>query len=110
MPPIRLYLDHSDSGHVFRFRRPNGTSAEILGLRLKVYVDLSALIRPGSSSTHAAFPDCVLDTGAYLTIIPERVWSQFRHRAITPLAFDPTMPQSLRSINLPGGAFPYCLA
>jgi hypothetical protein len=108
--PVRLYLDHSDTGHVFRFRRPDGTPAQIPGLRLKVYINLSALVRPGPTATHAAFADCILDTGAYLTIIPERVWSQFRPRAVATLPFDVAMPQNLRVISLPGGIFPYQLA
>jgi hypothetical protein len=110
VPPIRLYLDHSDPAHVFRFRRPDGTPAYLPGLRLKIYVNLSALVRPGPTATHAAYPDCILDTGAYLTIIPERVWQYFRPRVVTPLPFDTAMLQRLRDITLPGGTFPYQLA
>lgn len=110
MPPVRLYLDHSDTGHVFRFRWPNGTPAQLLGLRLKVYVNLRHLVRPGRLALNASFPFTILDTGAYLTIIPERVWSQFRPRAVAALPFDAAMPQNLRVISLPGGIFPYQLA
>jgi hypothetical protein len=105
-----LYLDQFDPAHVFRFRRSDGTPDQIPGLRLRVYVNLSALVRPGQTATHAAYPKCVLDTGAYLTIIPERIWGQFNPGAVTHLPFDPAMPKRLRTIDLPGGSFPYKLA
>ncbi len=110
MARVQLYLDQFDPGHVFRFLRPDGTAAQILGLRLKAFVNLSPLVRPGSTATHSAFPRCIIDTGAYLTIIPERIWGQFKATAVTLLRFDPGMPARLRTIDLPGGTFPYELA
>lgn len=110
VPSIRLYLDHSDVGHVYRYRRSDGSVAQVPGLRLKVYANLSGLVRPGPSATQAAFLDCILDTGSYLTILPERIWSRFRPGAVKMLPFDPAMPQNLRVIVLPGGIFPYQLA
>jgi hypothetical protein len=110
VPPVRIYLDHSDAGHVFRFRRPDGSLGQIPGLRLKLYLNLSHLVRPGWLALHASFPFTILDTGAYLSIIPERVWSRFRARAVTPLRFDPMMPQSQRTITVAGGVYPYELA
>lgn len=110
MPRVRLYLDQPDPGHVFRFRRPDGATAQIPGLRLTVYVNLSLLVRPGPAAIQAAFPHCLVDTGAYLTIIPERIWGRFRAGAVTPLPFDAAMPARLRTIDLPGGRFSYELA
>jgi hypothetical protein len=102
-----LYLDQPNSAFVYRFRRPDGTPAHLPGLRLVAYVNLSPLVIPGPTAVRPAYPHCVLDTGSYLTTIPERIWGWFRPGAVTPLPFDPAMPVSLRSVDLPGGKFRY---
>ncbi|MCI0703116.1 MAG: hypothetical protein L0241_18720 [Planctomycetia bacterium] len=110
MPRVRLYLAPPDGGVVFRFRRPGGMPDHIDGLRLVAYVNLSPLIQPGPTATHAAFPTCVIDTGAYLTVIPERVWGQFKPGAFTSLPFDSAMSQQQRVVAHAGGTFAYELA
>jgi hypothetical protein len=109
MPRVRLYLDHPDPGQVFRFQRPDGTADQIPALRVKGYIDLSPFVRSGLTATHAAYPACAIDTGAHLTIVPERVWGQFKPGAVTPLPFDSAMPQSQRVITVGGGTWPYDL-
>jgi hypothetical protein len=79
----------------------------IPALRLRIYVELLAFVRPGKNAAKAAFPDCIIDTGTHLTAIPERIWSLFKTGAVTPLPFDPAMPQSLRNIAFGGGTYPY---
>jgi hypothetical protein len=49
----------------------------------------------------------VSSTPAPLAVIPERIWSHFYPGAVTPLPFDPTMPQMHRSVSLGGGNYPY---
>jgi hypothetical protein len=53
-----------------------------------------------------AFPDCALDTGSHLTTIPSCVWQQLRPGVITPLPFDPAMPQHRRTLVIGGSRFP----
>jgi hypothetical protein len=107
---VRLTLEPSDPSHVFRFFRPDGTAGTVPGVRLKVFVDLSALVRRRLAAGEGAYPFCVLDTGAYLTLIPERVHRHFRPGAVTPLPFDTAMPAYLRVVTLAGGTYPYELA
>lgn len=109
MVRLQLYLDQPDPGQAFRFLRPDGTADQLPALRLKVYVDLKSAVRPGSSAGVAAFPLCVLDTGSHLTTIPERISQHFLPGFVTPLPFDPAMPQKLRVVSLAGGTYPYQL-
>jgi hypothetical protein len=81
----------------------------IPALRLRVYVDLMGLVRPGKDTIDAAFPDCVIDTGCHLSVLPEYVWSQFKPGVVRPLPFDPAMQQRLRNVSLVGGNYPYDL-
>jgi hypothetical protein len=104
-----LSLEHSNLSHVFRFRRPNGRTDTIPALRLSVIVDMSPHVIPGLNAGKAAFPECVIDTGSHLSVLPESVWGQFKPGVVTPLPFDPAMPASLRLVAIGGGAFTYDL-
>jgi hypothetical protein len=55
----------------------------------------------------AAFPDCVVDTGAFLTVVPERIWRYFLPGVVTRLPFHPNVPAHLRRLTIAGGTFPY---
>ncbi len=91
-------------------RRPDGSRHLIPALRLWVYVDLMTQVQPGSDpALGAASPDCIIDTGSHLSIIPEYVWGQFKPGVVTPLPFDPAMPQPRRFVTVSGGRFPYVL-
>jgi hypothetical protein len=92
---------------VFRFIRPGGIRDSIPALWLRVYVNLLAHVRPGTNALEVAFPNCVIDTGSHLSVLPEYIWSQFKPGVVRPLPFDPAMPQSLRSVSLGGGTYPY---
>jgi hypothetical protein len=95
---------------VFRFVRPGGVRDSIPALRLRAFVNLTPHIRPGGGGAHrAAYPECVVDTGCHLSVIPEYIWRHFRQRVMTPLPFDPAMPLSLRSTSFGGGNYPYDL-
>lgn len=109
MARVRLYLKQLFPSHVYRFLRPDGTVGTIRGLRLIAYVRLVGLVRTGPDGERAAFPDCVVDTGAYLSIVPQDVWQEFLPGVVTPLPFHPSMPAHLRSLTIAGGTFPYDL-
>lgn len=110
MARIRLYLRPLSGSSAFQFVRPGGTPDAIPALRLFTYVDLRTAVRLGRSlAAKAAHPDCVIDTGAHLSVIPEYVWSFFRPGIVTPLPFDPAMPQRHRSFFIGGGRYPYDL-
>jgi hypothetical protein len=73
-----------------------------------VFVNLGAHVRPGGrNAAGAALPECVIDTGAHLAVIPERIWSHFYPGAVTPLPFDPAMPSVHRFVSLGSGNYPY---
>jgi hypothetical protein len=87
---VQVYLSHTPRPHEYRFVRPGGVGDSIPGLRLKVYVNLLQYIIPSPGAGPFAFPDCVLDTGAFLTVIPQRLFQ-------------------LRTLTIAGGAYPFDL-
>lgn len=108
MARVRLYLEPVTHNAAFRFIRPGGAHDSIPILRLRVRVRLTPYIRSrGREALRAGLPECVIDTGSHLSIIPEYIWSHFHAGAITPLPFDPAMPYHLRSVSLGGGNYPY---
>ena len=110
MARIRLYLKYAAGNPDFRFIRPGGVRGSIPALRLQTYVDLMTQVQPAAgASLKASAPDCIIDTGSHLSLIPQYVWGQFKPGVVTPLPFDPAMPQQRRSITVSGGRFPYDL-
>lgn len=111
MARVRLDLDFANGGAVFRFVRPGGGPGAIPALWLRAHARLVPLVRPGGwEALRAGIPDCIVDTGAPLTLVPESIWSRFRPGAVTRLPFDPAMPAANRSLTVGGGRFPYDLA
>ncbi|MBA4066865.1 MAG: hypothetical protein C0501_24790 [Isosphaera sp.] len=109
MARVQLYLQPAKGFPTFDFLRPGGRPDSIPALRLQVFVDLSVRIRPGQPDTKAAYPECVLDTAAHLTTLPEYIWGQFLPGVVTPLPFDPAMPRSRRRVAMVGGSWHYDL-
>ena len=107
MARIQVYLRPTTGNPVFRFIRPGGHRDSIPALRLQVFVDLLAHIQPGQQDTSGAFPFCALDSGSHLSVVPERIWGQFRPGVVTPLPFDPAMPLAQRVFSFGGGTWPY---
>lgn len=108
MARVRLELVTDSGSQVIRFVRPNGILDSIPLLRLQARVDLKPHVRPGSQAAlQAAYPFCVIDTGAPLSIVPEYIWSHFFPRVVTPLPFDPATPRAHRIASVGGGSFPY---
>ncbi len=108
MARVRLYLIPAANNAVFRFLRPGGVPDSIPALRLRAFVHLTSLVRTGGrEAADAAYPECVVDTGAHLSLIPEYVWSHFRPGVVTPLPFDPAMPHHQRFVSVGGGNYPY---
>lgn len=107
MARVRLYL-LSDGNRVFRFVRPGGASDSIPALRLRAFVKLVARVRPGgSNAARAAHPECIIDTGSPLSIVPEYIWRHLYPGVVTPLPFDPLMPQVHRFVSVGNGNYPY---
>ncbi|MBA4064993.1 MAG: hypothetical protein C0501_15030 [Isosphaera sp.] len=80
------------------------------GLRLRAYVRFQGLVDARTDGgKEAAYPECVVDTGSYLTIVPEKIWSYFLPGVVTPLPFHPSMPAHLRRLTIAGGTFDYDL-
>lgn len=72
MARVRLYLLPATNNSLFRFVRPGGVADSIPVLRLRAFVDLYHYVQPGGSrAASAAYPECVIDTGAPLSVIPD---------------------------------------
>jgi hypothetical protein len=65
------------------------------------------LILPGRARARLAFPECDIDTGAFLSIVPGSIWQFLRPGVVTPLPFDPSMPARHQVITIANGTFPY---
>src|SRR5262245_54011011 len=105
---VKLYLHPSDPQHRYLFIRPDGSVEAIEGLRLVAFVRFLGQVDISTQAgQEAAFPDCVVDTGAHLTIIPQRIWRHFLPGVVTRLPFHPTMPLHHRALSIAGGTFPY---
>jgi hypothetical protein len=105
---VKLYLRPAKPAHSYIFVRPDGSVDTLEGLRLRAYVRFMGRVdirtREGRD---AAFPDCIVDTGAFLTVIPERIWRYFLPGVVTRLPFHPTMPLPYRKLTIAGGTFPF---
>ena len=110
MARVRLYLIPDHRNQVFRFVRPGGARDSIPVLRLRVLVNLVPHVRPGGSSAlRAGFPECIVDTGSPLSILPEYIWRHFYPGVVTPFPFDAAMPQAERFVSVGNGNYPYDL-
>ncbi len=89
MARVRLYLGTAKPLHDYVFSRPDGSVGTVEGLRLRAYVRFQDLVDTTSEEGRdAAYPECVVDTGSFLTIVPEKIWQYFlpgrRHPAPVP--------------------------
>lgn len=108
MARVRLYLSQTDPTLVFRYFRPGGGLDTIPGLRLGAFVRFLGKVDISTKAGRkAAFPDCIVDTGSHLTLIPEYIWRHFLPGVVTPLRFHPSMPAHHRRVVIAGGTFPY---
>jgi hypothetical protein len=108
---VRLYLMPDSGNQVFRFIRPGGVSGAIPAIRLRSFVRLVSLIgSTGEDALRAGLPQCIVDTGSLLSIIPEYIWIHFRAGAVTPLPFHPAMSHLHRFVSVGKGNYPYQLA
>ena len=110
MARVRLYLWQAEQPHEYLFFRPDGSLGAIEGLRLRAFVRFLGRVdtRTDEGKT-AAFPRCVVDTGAHLSVVPEKTWRYFLPGVVTPLPFHPSMPSWNRRLTIAGGTFPYDL-
>lgn len=104
---LKLYLKPSDPPPVVWFRRPDGSLDSLTGLRLIAAANLMPVLVRGLGSGKYAITDCIVDTGAYFSIIAERLWRRFVPGFVTPLPFDARTPPLLRHVTIGGGTFPY---
>jgi hypothetical protein len=104
---LKLYLKPSDPTPVVWFRRPDGSLDSLPGLRPVAFANLMRVLVPGPGAVKYAVTDCVIDTGAYFSIIAEDLWRQFVPGFVTPLPFDARTPPALRSVTIGGGTFSY---
>lgn len=110
MARVRLYLSPAKPPHSYIFFHPDGSTGTVEGLRLRAFVRfLGRVDLRTDEGRKAAFPECVVDTGAFLTIVPEKIWRHFLPGVVTPLPFHPSMPPHHRRLVIAGGTFPYDL-
>jgi len=93
---------------VYQFYRPDGIVGSIEALRLRAFVRLLDMVDISTEEgREVAFPECVVDTGSFLTIIPQSIWWYFLPGVVTRLPFHPSMPAHLRMLTIAGGTYPY---
>ena len=108
MARVRLYLWQPTPPHRYTFFRPDGSVDRIEGLRLRAFVRFLGRVDTSTpEGRDAAFPECIVDTGAFLTVIPEKIWRHFLPGVVTRLPFHPTFPHHLRQLTIAGGTFLY---
>jgi hypothetical protein len=107
--PLRLYLDYGSPPHVLRFIRPGGAAGAIPGLRLITYANFLRSLIPSREAADYAICECVIDTGSFLSVVPQRIWRHFLPGLVTPLPFDPSTPHGLRFLTIAGGTHPFDL-
>jgi hypothetical protein len=106
---VRFYLTPPDQNpHTYTFFRPDGSVGMVEGLRLKSFVRFLGRVDTSTKAgKKAAFPECVVDTGSFLTIIPEKIWRYFLPGVVARLPFHPSFPAHHRILTIAGGTFPY---
>ncbi|MBX9578764.1 MAG: hypothetical protein K2X87_00505 [Gemmataceae bacterium] len=109
MAPLRLYLDPVDPPVVHRFVRPGGAVGTIRGLRLIAYADMLLQLHPGPGAAGFTVVKAVIDTGAPLTVIGQKLWQHLRPGVMTPLPFAPATPAAHRTLAIGGGTYPFDL-
>ena len=108
MARVRLYLWQNEPPYEYVFYRPDGSIDAIEALRLRAFVRFLGKVDVSTDAGKAAaFPDCLIDTGSHLTIIPEYIWRHFLPGVVTRLPFHPSMPAHHRRVVIAGGTFPY---
>jgi len=107
VPRLQLYLDHVDTRLALRYLEPNGGVSEIPCLRLITYANLFAQLVHSPLAADYGICRCFIDTGAFISIIPETIWQFLRPGVVTPLPFDPTTPPNQRQLIIAGGTFPF---
>ena len=103
---MELYLEPADPPHTYTFVRPNSSVDALPGLRLAAFADLRQHITNTIHRPHA-IQKCVVDTGAFLSIIPSRVAQYLDTATITWLPFHSSFPVGLQVLVIAGGSVPY---
>lgn len=103
---MELYLEPADPPHVYTFTRPDSSLHSLPGLRLVAFADLRRRITNPIKRPHA-IQKCIVDTGAFLSIIPYRVAQYLDMRTVTPLPFHSSVPAGLRTLIVAGVSVPY---
>lgn len=98
--PLQLYIEHLEPNHVITANRPDGSSVVLPGLRVVTYANFLRSLTSSFNSRQYAICEFLVDTGSYLSIIPQALWQLFLPGVVTPLAFDPLMPKALRVITI----------
>lgn len=106
---LELYLDHTNPSHVITVSRPDGSSVRLPVLRLITYANFLGSQKPSPNSGRHVICECLIDTGAYWSIIPQQIWQLFLPGIVTPLTFDASVPQVLREVVIGGRTYPYTL-
>lgn len=104
---LRLYLDYTEPSVAFRFIRPDGSRYHIPGLRLITFVNFFHQLLPVRQSAKLGIEKCIIDTGSYLSVIPQAIWQFFRPGVVTPLAFDPSTSALQRRLTVGGDTFSF---
>jgi hypothetical protein len=64
---------------------------------------------PSPAAGRFGIATALADTGAFYSLVAERLWRHFIPGFVTPLPFDGGTPRRLRVTTIAGGTFPYTL-
>jgi hypothetical protein len=106
---LTLRLEEPDPALTVWVRRPGGTREALPVLRLTARANFMRCLVPSLAAGRFGIATAIVDTGAFYSLIAERLWRQFIPGFVTPLPFDANTPQQLRVTTIGGGTFPYTL-
>jgi hypothetical protein len=78
-------------------------------LRLTARANFMRSLVPSLAAGRFGITTAIVDTGAFYSLIAERLWRHFLPGLVAPLPFDTRTPQHLRATTIADGTFPYTL-
>src|SRR5258708_686276 len=99
MPRLILQVGPPKTPFSYRLIDRSGHVTSLLAVSVYAFVDLRYVVRP-KYHRERGLQKAILDTGAFLNIVPENVWKFFDLRTIDWLSLDPASPPVLNSVTI----------
>lgn len=109
MSRLRLYLDPLPAPVVHRFVRADGSVGAVPALRLIAFANMMPFLARGADAARFAVVKALVDTGAHMAIVSERLTRALRPGVVIPLPFAPGKPAADKTLSVAGGTYPFDL-